>query len=334
MKICIERSDRMGDMILTLPIIQGIKEKNPNAIIDVVVSKKNLRICKLSKLINKIYEKTNNSSAFKQLTKSIRQEQYDYYFAFSPSWFGLLLGYYSQSKLKSALILQSRYKSNFLSKFWQIIFSKIFFSQSKVVNRFKSLRENQNIHQTKMMMDVILNSGINLDKNIKSKFTFTNAFTIEKNYKVCVIHLSSKWINKYYEEDNFLELLKVLQNKNLSIYLTSDETTKSKFHKIFTLYSSTDKASDLIKNDKQILLCNNFDFENWTSLLNQADYTITPESGCTHIASLTNSKLCVIYDADNSPKSIMHEYAPWNKEYLALETNDLDLNKKLVNFIE
>ena len=34
MKICIERSDRMGDMILTLPIIQGIKEKNPDAIIE------------------------------------------------------------------------------------------------------------------------------------------------------------------------------------------------------------------------------------------------------------------------------------------------------------
>ena len=45
MKICIERSDRMGDMILTLPIIQGIKEKNPKASIHVVASKKNLRVC-------------------------------------------------------------------------------------------------------------------------------------------------------------------------------------------------------------------------------------------------------------------------------------------------
>ena len=90
-----------------------------------------------------------------------------------------------------------------LSKIWQIIFSKIFFSQSKVINRFKSLRENHDIHQTKMMMEVILNSGINLDKNNESKFTFTNAFTIKKDQKVCVIHLSSKWINKYYEEDKF-----------------------------------------------------------------------------------------------------------------------------------
>ena len=334
MKICIERSDRMGDMILTLPIIQGIKEKNPNAIIDVVASKKNLKICQLSNLIDKTYEKTNNSSAFKQLIKCINDEKYDYYFSFSPGWFGLFLGYYSNSKFKSALILQSRYKSNMVSKYWQIIFSKIFFSQLKVVNRFKAIRENQDIHQTTTMMEVILNSGINLDKNHQSNFAFINAFTIKKDKKVCVIHLSSKWVNKYYQEDNFLELLKGLEKKNLSIYLTSDETTKSKFHKIFTLYSSTDKANELINNEKQILLCNNFDFENWTSLLNQADYTITPESGCTHIASLISSKLCVIYDADNLPKSIMREYAPWNKEYLALETNDMDLNKKLLNFVD
>ena len=105
MKICIERSDRMGDMILTLPIIQGIKEKNPDAIIDVVASKKNLKICNLCNLINKTYEKINSYSDFKQLKRSIRQEQYDYYFAFSPSWFGLFLGHYSQSKFKSALNL-------------------------------------------------------------------------------------------------------------------------------------------------------------------------------------------------------------------------------------
>ena len=91
--------------------------------------------------------------------------------------------------------------------------------------------------------------------------------------------------------------------------------------------------SDIQKSEKSILICNNFNFEDWTSLLNQADYVITPESGCTHIASLTKCKLAVIYDADNSPNSIRHEYAPWNKEYLALETNDKELNRKLLNFI-
>ena len=103
---------------------------------------------------------------------------------------------------------------------------------------------------------------------------------------------------------------------------------RSQFNKnYFNLINNSDSAT------KNILICNNFDFENWTSLINQADYVITPESGCTHIASLTKCKLAVIYDADNSPNSIRQEYAPWNKEYLDLETNDNELNQKLLNFI-
>jgi len=323
----------MGDMILTLPVIQGIKQKNPQATIHVVASQKNLKICRQFSLIDKIYEKSNSSSAFNNLTKSISAEKYDYYFAFSPGWFGLFLGFFSKSKFKSSLILKSRYKSNLFSKIWQIIFSKIFFSLSLVLNRFKSLDRRGNIHQTNVMMDVVLKSGLTTSENIKPEFKFKNVFTLEKDKPVCVIHLSSKWINKYYSEDHFEELLKSLKDKNLSIYLTSDETTKNKFSKIFDTYPVVDDPNNLLNNIVEISICKNFNFENWISLINQADYVITPESGCTHIASLTNCKLAVLYDSDNSPKSIMHEYAPWSKEYMALETNDKELNKKLLNFI-
>jgi len=323
----------MGDMILTLPVIQGIKQKNPQATIHVVASQKNLKICRQFSLIDKIYEKSNSSSAFNNLTKSISAEKYDYYFAFSPGWFGLFLGFFSKSKFKSSLILKSRYKSNLFSKIWQIIFSKIFFSLSLVLNRFKSLHSRENIHQTNVMMDVVLKSGLATSENIKPEFKFKDVFTLEKDKPVCVIHLSSKWINKYYSEDHFEELLKSLKDKNLSIYLTSDETTKNKFSKIFDTFPVINNPNNLHKNTENILICNNFDFENWTSLINQADYVITTESGCTHIASLTKCELAVIYDSDNSPKSIKNEYAPWNKEYLALETNDKGLNQKLLNFI-
>ena len=68
-------------------------------------------------------------------------------------------------------------------------------------------------------------------------------------------------------------------------------------------------------------------------MINQADYVITPECGCTHIASLTKCKLAVIYDADNYPNNIRQEYAPCNKKYLSLETNEKELNQKLLNFI-
>ena len=333
MKICIERSDRMGDMILTLPVIQGIKEKNPHAIVHVIASEKNSKICNQFSLIDKIFEKSKLSSSFNDLTKSIRAEKYDYYFTFSPGWFGLRLGFFSKSKFKSSLILKSRYSSSLFSKLDQIFFSKIFYSLSLVIDRFKSLKTNKNIHQTNMMMDLISKSGVAISRKTQTKFMFNNVFILNKSKPVCILHLSSKWVNNYYSEENFNDLLKLLNEKEILIYLTTDETTKNKFNKIFETFDAVEDPSDIQKSKKSILICNNFNFEDWTSLLNQADYVITPESGCTHIASLTKCKLAVIYDADNSPNSIRHEYAPWNKEYLALETNDKELNRKLLNFI-
>lgn len=333
MKICIERSDRMGDMILTFPIIQAIKEKNPHTIVHVIASQKNSKICNQFSLIDKIFEKKKLSSSFNDLTKSIRAEKYDYYFTLSPGWFGLRLGFFSKSKFKSSLILKSRYSSNLFSKLDQIFFSKIFYSLSLVIDRFRSLKTNKNIHQTNMMMDLISKSGVAISRKTQTKFMFNNVFILNKSKPVCILHLSSKWVNNYYSEENFNDLLKLLNEKEILIYLTTDETTKNKFNKIFETFDAVEDPSDIQKSEKSILICNNFNFEDWTSLLNQADYVITPESGCTHIASLTKCKLAVIYDADNSPNSIRHEYAPWNKEYLALETNDKELNRKLLNFI-
>ena len=333
MKICIERGDRMGDMILTLPVIQGIKEKNPQAIIHVIASQKNSKICNQFSFIDKIFEKTELSSSFNNLKKFISAEKYDYYFTFSPGWFGLRLGFFSKSKIKSSLILKSRYNSNLLSKLGQVIFSKLFYSNSLVINRFKSLQENKNIHQTDMMMDVISKAGVTINRKNQTKFIFNNVFTLKKNKPVCVIHLSSKWVNDYYSENDFTKLLKLFIKKNISVYLTTDETTKNKFSKIFDTYDTIEEPYNIEKSKKNILICKNFDFDNWTSLINQANYVITPESGCTHVASLTRCKLAVIYDADNYPKSISQEYAPWNKEYLALQTNDMELNQKLFNFI-
>ena len=40
MKICLVRNDKMGDMILTLPVVQGLKQANQDCKIDIVCSKK------------------------------------------------------------------------------------------------------------------------------------------------------------------------------------------------------------------------------------------------------------------------------------------------------
>ena len=258
MKICIARCDRMGDMILTLPVIQGIKEQNPQAIIHVIASQKNSKICMQYNLIDKIFEKSNFSSSFNKLSNTIGEEKYDYFFTFSPGWFGLLLGIFSRSKFKASLILKSRYNSNIFSKLGQIFFTKLFYSLSIVINRFKLLLANKNIHQTIMMMDVVSKSGVAINRKTQNKFIFNNTFTLNKIKPVCIVHLSSKWINSYYSEDDFNNLLKLLNEKKISIYLTTDETTKNKFSKIFETFDMVKDTSNIQNNKKNILICDNF----------------------------------------------------------------------------
>lgn len=333
MKICIVRSDRMGDLILTLPVIKSIKEENKYSVVHVIGSEKNINISKHFSFIDKFINKSNSLSKFINLVRFIRSERYDYFLNFSPGWFGILLGFLSKSKISSSLILKSRYKSKILSKFWKIIITKLFFTKIKIVNRYELIQMNKSIHQTNMMMSLTKETGLLIKYDTKLIFNFSNTFDLQNNKPLCVIHLSSKWINNYYSETNFLKLLNSLKEKNILIYLTSDQTTYSKFTKIFKKFHITNNLNQLTLTKQQIVICENFDFENWVSLINQADYVITPECGCTHIASLTKCKLGVIYDSDNSSSSIMNEYAPWKKEYLSFETNDKNLNKKILNFI-
>ena len=66
-----------------------------------------------------------------------------------------ILCFFSKSKKKATLILLSRYRNNFFSKFFLRFFTKIFCHFQYVVNRFERLGKNQELHQTKMMFNLI-----------------------------------------------------------------------------------------------------------------------------------------------------------------------------------
>ena len=88
MKICIARVDRMGDMILTLPIIKGLKLLDKSFIIHVIASEKNYKIVKHFNYIDKIFLLKNSNKNFFSILNKIRKENYDYFYNFSPNWSG------------------------------------------------------------------------------------------------------------------------------------------------------------------------------------------------------------------------------------------------------
>ena len=334
MKICVVRIDKMGDMLLTLPIIQGLKKANEKNIIDVVCSDNNLKVCKNIAVINKVFLLNKEISNIWITIKNLRKQNYDCLYSFSPGWKSIIISILSKSKSKSLLILQSRYKSGIFSKLMERMLCKLFFHNIKLVDRNSYFKQNKSINQSQLMHELVTQSGLKLLKNV----VINNLFQFDKrNYgqkEICLIHLSSKWINRYFLEDQFINLLDKFKNTGKNIVMSSDQSSRQVFKKIYEKYKKINNENfrDL-KAIYEILILEELDFHNWTTIINSSTYVITPECGCTHIASLTNCKLCVIYDADNLPEMIAQEYAPWGKKYMKLKFNDGNLEDKLISFI-
>tara|TARA_Y100000591_G_scaffold39632_1_gene29246 strand:- start:831 stop:1838 length:1008 start_codon:yes stop_codon:yes gene_type:complete len=334
MKICIVRIDKMGDMLLTLPIIQGLKKANEKNIIDIVCSDNNLRVCNNLSVINKIFLLNKKIFNLWKNIRNIREQNYDCLYSFSPGWKSILISILSKSKTKSILILQSRYKSSKSSKMIERTLCKLFFNNIKVVDRNSHFKQNKSINQSRLMQELVRQSGLELLENevINNLFQFDKINYVQK--EICLIHLSSKWINRYFLEDDFINLLDKFKNNGKNIVMSSDHSTRSVFKKIYKKYKKiSNEAFGSLKDISEILILDELDFHNWTTIINSSTYVITPECGCTHIASITNCKLCVIYDADNLPEMIAQEYAPWKKSYTKIKTNDDNLEEKLMSFL-
>ena len=86
-KVCVIRNDRMGDMILTLPIIKEIKDKIPNSHIKVICSNINYFLCEEAKFVDEfcIYDKKMSVFSKINFFITLKKDYYDYVFNFCQS---------------------------------------------------------------------------------------------------------------------------------------------------------------------------------------------------------------------------------------------------------
>ena len=358
-KICISRIDKMGDMILTLPVIKSIKIQNPGTEIHVLASIHNAKILKNIRYIDKVLLIGSNTNSFIKEISQLRKVNYSFFINFSPNIKSFILCFFSRSQKKAILILLSRYKNNFFSKLLLRIFSKIFCHFQYVVNRYERLNKNQELHQTRIMFNLIAKCKIEYNRNVSIDIDLPSRKLIFYQEKTIVIHLPDKWINSFYSEHNFLELISSLNNKNYKIILTTDHSTQNKFNKIYDYYkmisviefrnlidridsNKSDKTSIQLINEaltnhkskqKNTIILDNLDYNSWVRVIYSSSVVITPECGCTHVAAACKIPVNIIYDPSDYPEAIHKEYAPWKSKYNKFVFDEKNLNQNLIKHI-
>ena len=322
MKIGIIRIDRLGDMILTLPIIKSMKSINPSIKIHVFASAKNAQVIQNFKYIDKIFNISDG--------KKFNKEKYDLILNFSPGWKSFFLCLFSKASIKGNLIFKSRYKKIYYSKLFISILSAIFFQKTLVINRIKRFNNNRSIHCTEMMFKMLDKCDVAYKKNLLIENFLPKFKVIDSEKKICLVHLSARWINNYYTENDLLNLILKLQSK-FNLALTTDYTTKEKFNLIFKRYPMINNYQfDHFKTLNKVMIFENLNFENWTQTIHSSNLVITPECGLIHVSTTCQIPTKIIYNAENKPDMMYKEYAPLNGKHEKFIFNVKNLNSLLI----
>jgi len=309
-RICIIRDDRLGDTILTLPVIQKLKKSYINSQITLVISSISAELVKKFDFFDELIISKNNL----ETVKNINQNKFDLILNFAP----LKTNFYKcflKSKRKIHISFQSRYKKKrnklITNAFLKIFFNKIYFYER---NDLKKLN-----HQTEFMDSLMVSEKIykNGEPN-KVYLSLKNNLNFEY-----LIHLSDRWLQSEYHQEDFINLLEILIKKKSKICITTD----------LNLSNDLKHLTDQINEDFKIKCYLSPSFDKWINLIDQSNIVITAESGCSHICGILNKKSIIIYDKQNKPEFIMKEYKPYKIENLVQIKSDIGekLNSKIIS---
>ena len=211
-----------------------------------------------------------------------------------------------------------------------------------------------------MMFNLVEECNIKYSQNVSIDIDLPLAKLIFSQEKTIVIHLTDKWINSFYSENNLLELISSINNKNCKVILTTDHSTQDKFKKIYDCYkmisgmefknltdridnNGSNKQSMQLINEaaftssksmqKNTIILDNLDYVSWLWVIYSSSVVITPECGCSHVAAACKTPVNIIYDPNNYPEAIHKEYAPWKSKYNKFVFDEKNLNKNLIKHL-
>jgi len=191
--ICLIRNDKMGDMILTLPIIKAIKDSNPNSRITIICSSINSFLCEEASFVDtySVFDKKDKLLSKITFLRQFRKNSFDFIFNFSQDIETFLLLLIGKSINKSSSIYLSRYSNQKFSKILQRLIIKLLGFDNIIINRNEFHKKKINFHQTEIMYQLV-KKKINIQKP-KFFHLIPSKKNIEKIFqKRVLIHLSNR----------------------------------------------------------------------------------------------------------------------------------------------
>ena len=359
-KIIVFRYDKIGDLIISTPLLRCIKNTYPNSRITLVASPYNAPVLENHNLVDEIIifdKKWNFLRKIFFYIKIIRLKV-DISIVLYPAVTAFFMSFISFAKIRAGVKMIYNYDNFFgikLNKFKFTkqrpakIFSPILLTHSVSIDRGRTHR-----HFTDSYLDLAKKIGLQVSKNLSLELpnhvheddqirSLIKSIDISK--PILGINLSPKWSLLKWSLRNFEDLLEAIDEKNAFIKFiiaTHDEEYFSNHYRKdywFVDLSTLSKLDKIKKNPPPWSLKNNrvffnpMNFNIWSALIKKCDLAITPESGFVHVAAAHKVPSIVIYPED--PEKVDKQWAPWQSPTtpVYMEKNSVPINE-IVNKVQ
>ncbi|HMS63691.1 MAG TPA: lipopolysaccharide heptosyltransferase II [Ignavibacteria bacterium] len=299
-KILIIQTAFLGDVILTLPLLQELKIKFPESEIDFLCIPETSELLKGNPFVNEIisYDKKNSGIIGSwELIKKLRNKNYDFLFSPHRSFRSSLISFLSNAK-KTVSFDKSSFSFLYNEK---IIYKK----DIHEIQRNLSLLEITGIKEERIIRPELFIS-IQDKRKIDSLFY---EYKIKNGEKFITIAPGSVWFTKRFPEEKFVKLCDLLQILNTKIFLTGGK--KDKFISDFIQNNS--------KNRNIINVTGTFSILESAELIKRSEVLITNDSAPLHISNAVETNVVAIFGA-TVPE---FGFYPTGRNDIVIQTNGL-----------
>lgn len=276
--ILIVRTDRIGDVVLSIPMASAIKKSLPETKVSFLVRSYTAPLLKNHPAIDKvlIVSEKNGSIHFGDTIKTIKQHQFDFVFTVYPKALLAFLLFFSK--------IPQRVGTGY--RWYSFLFNE------KVYVRRKSGKKHEIEYNMDMLDKLGIKNGYNKNSTDFHLYVSSNSLVktneilsstkFRKEYPTIIVHPGSGGSAIDLPLPKIKKIVKHLsESDNCNLIITGSESEK-------TLCNS-------IANEKSIDLSGKFNLEELVALISKADILIANSTGPIHIAAALNKYVVGFY---------------------------------------
>ena len=338
MNYLIFRTDRIGDFLITLPLIKSIKRNNLNAKIYVVTSNKNDQFVKSNKFVDKtILLKKNNFFEKIKLFLKLKKNKYEAIIVSDKKNRSIVLSLFLISQKKIINV-----SKDFQKKILSYLYKTVFLDNDNQVNFAirDIIKANCNALNINFKDEDFNFFSIN---EFKDKYNYSEIID-EKKQDYLVYHYDEKWEIENYSKlfskatnltnieididqlKNFL--LKLYEKKSMKIFLTTGFIDTKITKKL--IESTENVFPSIYKINENSYLIVNQDFRSVAHLISKSKLFIACHGAFTHIAANYNIKILDIIE-QNKQKHYSRITKHMNNYKNLYRENFIKLSDKIIN---